>query len=261
MRIFDVQYQSAALGGDGEFCVLLPDHWQENADTLKVVYLLHGAFSEYKSTIIYSSVPRLCENRNMAIVAPSCHLGVYTDMVYGENSYSMLKEVVDFSVKMFPILPTAPVKRFILGISMGGHGAFKLAMERPGDFNSVAACSSPIDIVYTMILLETGQHPGGPELYHAFEGSDQYRGTQGDVVERARQHKQNGHRLPRLFLCWGDEDHARFENILTVEKFREMNIPLTIRVGKGGHNFDMWDQLMEEILDWMLEGGEVNGTH
>lgn len=261
MRIFEVQYQSVALGGDGEFCVLLPDQWKENADTLMVVYLLHGAFSEYKTSIAYSSVPRLCENRNMAIVAPSCHLGVYTDMVYGENSYSMLKEVIDLSVKMFPILPTDPEKRFVLGISMGGHGAFKLAMERPGDFNSVAACSSPIDVVHTMMLLETGRHPGGAELYHAFKGSDHYRGTQGDVIEMARQHKQNEYRLPRFFLCWGDEDHARFEDLLTVEKFKEMSIPLTTRMGKGGHNFDMWDQLMEGILDWMLERGEAIGTY
>lgn len=260
MRIFEVQYQSAALGGDGEYCVLLPDRWQENADTLKVLFLLHGAFSEYKASIIYSSIPRLCENRNMAIVAPTCHLGVYTDMEYGENSYSMLKEVVDLSVKMFPVLPTDPKRRFILGISMGGHGAYKLAMERPNDFNSVAACSSPIDVVRTMTLLETGRHPGGAELYHAFGSSERYRGTQGDVIEMARRHKENGDRLPRLFLCWGDEDHARFEDAVTVEKFKALSIPLTTRMGKGGHNFDMWDPLMEGIIDWLLEGGEEHGA-
>lgn len=261
MTLYNVQYQSAALDGEGEFGVFLPEHWRD-AESLKVLFLLHGAFSEYKSSLLYSSIARYCEERNMAIVAPSSHLGVYTDMVHGENGYSMLKEAVALSSKLFPVLPTQPEKRFILGISMGGHGAFKLAMEQPEAFHSVAACSSPIDVVATMELLESGRHfGGGAELFHAFKSADTYRGTPGDVIEMAKQHKLKGDKLPRLFLCWGDQDHARPEDLVTVEKFRELGIPLTTKVGKGGHNFDMWDPLLEGILDWMLERGETDGAY
>jgi len=259
MTLFNVQYLSAALGGEGEFGVFLPQAWRDQA-TLKVLFLLHGAFSEYKSTLLYSSIARYCDARNMAIVAPSSHLGVYTDMVHGERGYSLLKEVVDLCARMFPVLPTESKRRFLLGISMGGHGAFKLAMERPDQFSAAAACSSPIDVVRTMELLETGRHfGGGAELFHAFQSSQAYRGTQGDVIEMARQHQLRGQKLPRLFLCWGDADHARPEDLATVEKFKGLGIPLTTKEGKGGHNFDLWDPLLEGILDWMLQGGESDG--
>ena len=260
MSLYNVQYQSAALGGEGEFGVYLPEKWRDT-ETLKVLYLLHGAFSEYKSSLLYSSIARYCDTRNMAIVAPSSHLGVYTDMVHGEKGYSMVKEVLQISTRMFPVLPTNPDRRFILGISMGGHGTFKLAMEYPDQFRAVAACSSPIDVVATMELLETGRHfGGGAELFHAFHSADSYRGTPGDVIEMARQHKLRGDKLPRLFLCWGDQDHAQPENLVTVEKFKALGIPLTTKVGTGGHNFDMWDPLLEGILDWMLKEDEADGA-
>ena len=259
MTLYHIQYRSEALGGEGELGVFLPEKWR-NTESLKVLFLLHGAFSEYKSSLLFSSVARYCDTRNMAVVAPSSHLGVYCDMEYGEKSYSMVREAVSLSGRLFPVLPQDREKRFLLGISMGGHGAFKLAMEYPDRFSAAAACSSPIDIVATMELLESGKHFGGAELFHTFGSADACRGSNRDVIHMAAQHAARGTRLPRLFLCWGDEDHAKAEDLMTAEKFREMGIPLTTRVGRGGHNFDMWDPLLEGILDWMLEGGNGNGT-
>ena len=213
MTFFHIQYTSEALGGEGEFGVVLPEKWR-NAGDLKFLYLLHGAFSEYKGTLMYSALTRWCDHRNMAIVAPSSHLGVYCDMAHGERGYSMVKEVLSLSARMFPFLPTDPQKRYILGISMGGHGAFKLAMEFPDQFQAVAACSSPIDIVATMELLESGRHFGGGELFHTFESAEACRGTNRDVLWMAEQHARKGDRLPRLLLCWGDQDHAKPEDLV-----------------------------------------------
>ena len=161
--------------------------------------------------------------------------------------------------RMFPVLSQRPEERFLLGISMGGHGAFKLAMEYPQRFHAAAACSSPIDVVETMRLLEAGRHPGGHELYDAYGGSQAYSGGVGDVMAMAAQRVREGCPLPKLWLCWGDQDHARFEDQVTVEKFRALGIPLETRVGHGGHDFYTWDPMLEDILDWMLEEGQANG--
>ena len=260
MTLYHIQYSSEALGGEGEFGVFLPEKWRDT-ENLKLLFLLHGAFSEYKSSLLFSSVARYCEARNMAIVAPSSHLGVYCDMVHGEKGYSMVKEAISVSGRLFPVLPQDPGKRFLLGISMGGHGAFKLVMEYPEMFSAAAACSSPVDIVATMELLESGKHFGGAELFHTFGSADNCRGTHRDVLHMAEQHVLRGTKLPRLLLCWGDEDHAQTEDLVTAEKFRKLGIPLKTMTGRGGHNFDMWDPLLEPILDWMLEGGTGNGTH
>lgn len=259
MSYFHVQYHSQALNGGGELGVLLPEHW-EDYQRCKVLFLFHGAFGEYIGNIMNSSIYRHCSKRGIAIVAPSAYLGVYTDMVHGEATYSYVKEAVETASRLFPILSRNPRERFLLGISMGGHGAYKLALEHPDQFAAAAACSSPIDVVRTMELLESGQHPGGKELFHAFESSDHYRGTVGDLVEAARRKHAQGIPLPRLFLCWGDTDHARPEDEVTVEKFKALGYPLVTHMGKGGHDYDLWDPMLESIVDWLLEGGDFHGA-
>ena len=254
MQFFHVQFQSEALKGDGEFGVFLPN---QATAPYKVLWLLHGAFSEYGESIINSSIARYAESRGMAVVCPSSYLGVYTDMIYGENGYSFVKEVVEKAPKLFKKLSTRREDNFLMGISMGGHGSFKLAMEFPERFYGAAAFSSPIDMVYTMTLLENGQHGGGHELFDAFGSSEQYSGTVGDVLFMAEQNIAMGKPLPRLSLCWGDNEMAGHEDSRIEQIFRERGIPLFTKIAPGGHNFDTWDPLVPEVLDYISEGADT----
>jgi len=246
---FEVEFASETLGGDGEFAVFLP---AEGSGPFKVLWLLHGAFGEYFESVQNSSVVRYAEKRGMAVVAPSSYMGVYTDMVYGERGYSFVKEVLEKAPRLFPCLSLRREDNFLMGISMGGHGSFKLAMDNPERFAGASAFSSPIDMVYTMTLLEAGKHGGGHELYDAFGSSEAYRGSVGDVIARARRLREAGVPLPRLALCWGDAEFAGSEDNRVKRLFDEMGIPLFTKIGQGGHSFDTWDPLLEEVLDEMM---------
>ncbi|MBR5070326.1 MAG: hypothetical protein IKX27_00290 [Oscillospiraceae bacterium] len=253
MPFFRVQYESVTLGGEGEFGVFLP----RNARTpYKTLWLLHGAFGDFFESIQYSSVLMYAEQRGMAVVAPSSYMGVYTDMVYGEKGYSFVKEVLETAPKLFSCLSTKREDSYLMGISMGGHGTFKLAMEFPERFAGACGFSSPVDMVYTMGLLESGNHGGGHELFDAFGSSEMYRDTVGDVIGNLRKNLKAGRKLPRMALCWGDTDHARFEDERVKGIFDELGVKLYSRVGPGGHNFDTWDPMMEEVLDYLMEGEE-----
>ncbi len=248
MQFLHVQFHSEALNGDGEFGVFLPNSAEA---PYKVLFLLHGAFSEYGESIINSSIARYAESRGMAVVCPSSYLGVYTDMVYGEKGFSFVKEVVEKAPKLFRKLSTRREDNYLMGISMGGHGSFRLAMEFPERFCGAAAFSSPIDMVYTMTLLENGKHGGGHELFDAFGSSEQYRGTAGDVLFMAEKNLAEGKTLPRLALCWGDNEMAGHEDSRIKRIFRERGIPLFTKIAPGGHNFDTWDPLVPEVLDYI----------
>ena len=252
MALFRVQFESEVLGGEGEFGVFLP---RGAKPPYKVLWLLHGAFAEYVESMEYSSVCMYAEQRGLAIVAPSSYMGVYTDMVYGEKGYSYVKEVLEKAPKLFRCLSTERDDSYLMGISMGGHGTFKLAMEFPERFHGACGFSSPIDMVYTMSILEKGEHFGGHELFDAFGSSARYRDTVGDVVAMARKNLEEGIELPRLSLCWGDADHAAPEDVRLTEIFDGMGIEMYSRVGPGGHNFDTWDPMMEEVLDYIMKGG------
>ncbi|MBQ5341525.1 MAG: hypothetical protein J6W57_05940 [Oscillospiraceae bacterium] len=251
MPFFRVRFESETLGGEGEFGVFLP---RNAKPPYKTLWLLHGAFGDFFESIQYSSVLMYAEQRGMAVVAPSSYMGVYTDMVYGENGYSFVKEVLEKAPKLFSCLSTERENSYLMGISMGGHGTFKLAMEFPERFRGSCGFSSPVDMVFTMGLLESGNHGGGHELFDAFGSSDMYRDTVGDVIGNMKKNLEAGKKLPRLALCWGDADHAAFEDERVMKIFEELGVKVYSRVGPGGHNFDTWDPMMEEVLDYLMEG-------
>ena len=254
MSYFHIQYHSRALKGDGEFLVFLPDRGKK---PYKVLWLLHGAFSETFDNIFGSCIVRYAQNNNMAVIAPSSYLGVYTDMKYGEASYSMVKELFETVPKLVGGLSPKREDNTVLGISMGGHGAYKLALEFPERICAAAAFSSPIDMVYTMSLLETGRHNGGHELQDAFGSSAEYSGTVGDTVGRAKALKASDALMPRFFLAWGDEDHAKPECTRLAGIFKEEGISIETEEGRGGHNFDTWEPLLERTVAWLAKGGET----
>ncbi len=258
MSLTTVQFRSEVLNGDGEFAVFLP---RNSRPPYKVLWLLHGAFAEFSESFQYTSICMYAEKRGMAIVAPSSYMGVYTDMVYGEHGYSFVEEVMEKAPKLFRCLSTERSDNFLMGISMGGHGAFKAAMNHPDRFYGAAGFSSPVDMVFTMTLLEQGKHGGGHELYDAFGSSEMYRGSVGDVVSLAKKHLADGTQLPRFSLCWGDNEHAGSEDSRIKKIFDELGIEMFTKVGHGGHNFDTWDPMMEECLDYIMEGAENNGNH
>jgi len=253
MPFFKVQFNSEVLNGDGEFGVFFPRNVQP---PYKVLWLLHGAFGEFLESIEYTSVCMYAEKRGMAIVAPSSYMGVYTDMVYGENGYSFVKEVFEKAPKLFTSLSTKREDNYVMGISMGGHGSFKLAMEFPEKLRGAVGFSSPVDMVFTMTLLEAGKHGGGHELYDAFGSSERYRGTVGDVLDMAKKNLEKGVELPRLSLCWGDSEFAGSEDNRVKRLLTEMGIEVFSKIGKGGHNFDTWDPIMEDVLDYLMEGAD-----
>jgi S-formylglutathione hydrolase FrmB len=250
MSFFKVQFRSDILSGEGEFGVFLPRNAQP---PYKVLWLLHGAFGDFTESIQYTSVLMYAERRGLAVVAPSSYMGVYTDMVYGEKGYSFVKEVLEKAPKLFRCLSEKREDSYLMGISMGGHGTFKLAAEMPERFRGACGFSSPVDMVYTMSILEKGEHFGGHELFDAFGSSAAYSGTVGDVISNLKRDLQEGRQLPRLALCWGDSDHAAPEDERVKEILDQLGVKLYYRVGPGGHEFDTWDPMMQEVLDYLMK--------
>ena len=52
------------------------------------------------------------------------------------------RELMPYVERAFPVLP----KRGVMGMSMGGHGSFVLALRHPGSFASVSSMSGVMDI-------------------------------------------------------------------------------------------------------------------
>ena len=52
---------------------------------------------------------------------------------------------------------------------------------------------------------------------------------------------------------WGDSDHAAPEDERVKEILDQLGVKLYSRVGPGGHEFDTWDPMMQEVLDYLMK--------
>lgn len=132
MAIINLEYYSEVLGMNRNVKVIYPEASKVKGITesdIPVLYLLHGMSGNENSWLSRSGIDRLVRKTNVAIVMPSTDLGFYVNTTYGMNYFDATAiELPKVIHNFFPHLSTKREKNFIAGLSMGGYGAFRLAL-------------------------------------------------------------------------------------------------------------------------------------
>ena len=136
MPLIHCNFFSHALGMCVSMDVILPlSKWQSGAqaDTAPcpTLYLLHGYSDDHTIWQRRTSIERYVDPLNLAVVMPTVHLSFYTDMAVGLPYWTFLSEEVPYAARSMFNLSAAREDNFAAGLSMGGYGAFKLALARP----------------------------------------------------------------------------------------------------------------------------------
>jgi S-formylglutathione hydrolase FrmB len=129
---------------------------------LQVVYLLHGGGGGFRDWSNYSDVARFAET-GLLLVMPEGDSSYYTNSAYAAQDryedYIVQDLISDVEGKF--TLATGRANRAIVGISMGGFGAVKLALRYPERFVFVGGISPAIDVPrrsFTMKRLQQSRH-------------------------------------------------------------------------------------------------------
>ena len=67
-------------------------------------------------------------------------------MAHGSDYWGFINEELPALVGRWFNVAGDPARTFVAGISMGGYGAMKLALSRPGRFSAVASISGSLDL-------------------------------------------------------------------------------------------------------------------
>ncbi len=235
---------------------------QVNYDTLRqdygyekglpVVYLLHGMYGDANSWIRFSSVDRYVQDRKIAAVACSAGNSFYQDMPGGLQWASFFtKELPAYICSLFPISPRRE-DTFIAGFSMGGYGAWHLALSAPERYAKAASMSGALDIegIYQSFRNASISAPfnwramfGDPEAL-AGSGSDLFAQYQACAAKGI---------APKLYQACGTEDFLYQMNLAARDRMLSLGADLTWAEGKGGHDWTFWDGHIQRVLDWLLE--------
>jgi len=219
---------------------------------LPVVYLLHGAYGDYSSWIRYSNIERYAQERCCAAVMVSAGNNFYQDMAHGPSYRTFFtQELPAFITSVFPVSKKRE-DTYIAGFSMGGYGAWYLALSAPEKYAKAASMSGALDIA---AVYEQGQDGtmDSPFPWDAiFQDPQTLRGSDRNLFELLARCQKEGN-APKLYQACGTEDFLYKVNVEARRRIEEMGADLKYEEGPGGHNWDFWDKYIQNILDWMLE--------
>jgi S-formylglutathione hydrolase FrmB len=258
MILAEVNFFSETLVLGCTMLVLLPQRplaegQKKPQKKFRTLYLLHGRSDDHASWQRKTSIERYVEGLNLAVVMPAVHRSFYTDMAHGGNYWQFISEEVPAVVSdLFP-LSTRREDTFVAGLSMGGYGAFRLALTHPERYAAAASLSGGLDLSYTVREDHPRNNPSRlAEFRTIFGDLSKVPGSRHDLIALAKK-VARGPVKPRLYQCCGTEDFIYPDNIRFRDAVRKLPLDLTYEEGPGEHNWAYWDTMIQRVLAWMCE--------
>ena len=183
---------------------------------------------------------------DLAVVMPAVHRSFYTDMA-GGGKYGTFagEELLAIARSLFP-LSTKRAGTFIAGLSMGGYGAYKLALTCPDKFAAAASLSGAMDMV--RLGMDDSRNK---EFRWIFGEPRRLAGTRHDLFHLARKARRSGADIPQLYQCCGISDFLYADNVRFRDFARKLDLPLTYEDGPGIHEWDYWDRQIQHVIRWL----------
>ncbi len=254
MALIQCNFYSHVLDLSTAMTVILPQPPVDSAARRKArqkhptLYLLHGLSDDHTIWQRRTSIERYVEGWNLAVVMPDVHRSFYTDMANGYRYWTFIsQELPAIARALFPLSP-AWKDNYVAGLSMGGYGAFKLALTFPDRFSHAASLSGALDVVMDA---QEADPEWRAELKTIFGRLSGIAGSSNDLFRLAKKMAASEGLKPRLYQWCGWDDELYAENVSFRERAEQMGLDLTYEEGPGGHEWSAWDQQIQRVLEWL----------
>ena len=214
----------------------------------KVLYILHGGSDDSSLYLRRTRIEEYAGAHDLIVIFPEVRNSFYGNMVHGKNYFTYLSEELPHVVNNLLPVSDRREDRYVLGNSMGSHGAFKWALNCPTYFAAAAGMSGAGD------LEELGFYNGLPErVLNSFGTLEKYRGSMNDFKHLYRKHLAEGTSFPRMYTCCGTADGFYAGAKKFALDAKEAGVPIQFEEGPGGHDWEFWDKWLPVMLDHMLK--------
>lgn len=242
MALLHTHFFSETLGMQCTMDVILPQ--RRVTPVVPVLWLLHGLSDDHSIWQRRTSIERYVEPLNLAVLMPNVHRSFYMDMKHGYRYETFLVEELPAIAASLFRTSTERASSYVAGLSMGGYGAFKLALRHPARYAAAASLSGALDMAARW---RSGERAGDMELIYGDDPS----GTEGDLMYLASRLMEGKEPRPQLFQCCGTEDFLYRDNLTFRDYSRRIGLSVEYREGPGAHTWSYWDATIQEVLAWM----------
>lgn len=267
MSVLQYTFESDCLKSNTQITVILPDKPRQltptqfygNGRKYKVLWLLHGTFGDHTDWLRKTNIEMYATERNLVVVMPSALNSNYSnwnDYMLGFKMYDFLtEELMPLIYGWFPVSDKRE-DNFIAGLSMGGRGTIKYAVNHPEKFAAAAVLSAtPMDMSSMgpdneSPMLNTNNERVRTTLANA-GGLEAFLNSNENVWAILDRLAQTG-TLPRLMFACGQEDELLYKAYRIFQKHAQ-------EIGLAAHWFELpgykhewrfWDLAIQEALDF-----------
>jgi S-formylglutathione hydrolase FrmB len=251
MAFINLSFFSETLGRNVDINAIVPQRStggdigisnRGSQEKYKTLLLLHGLSDD--NTIWYrrTSIERYAVEHGIAVVMPSADRSFYTDMKHGDKYFTFISQEVLRVAREFLPLSDKREDTFVAGNSMGGYGAFKVALKNPDKFSAAIGLSSVADVV--KFMKERSPHlmdnvfgesvPDSENLFYLFEQI------------------KNETLKPRIYSCVGKGDYMYEDNVKLSKLIEKSGCDYSYVEEDGAHNWEFWDEHIQNALKWLF---------
>lgn len=238
----DITFHSSSLDRAAIYRVIVPKIFPTSGK-LPVAYLLHGGGGNFREWSNDSDVSRFAE-QGFILVMPDAESSYYTNAVDHPDDRFEDYLVKDLIADVETRFPADPSRRAVIGNSMGGFGAIKLALKYPGLYIFVGALSPAIDVPSRPFSIKRiSQYRQHAAIFGAW-GSQTRRDNDPFVLARSA----NPNKVPYMFITCGDQESLLPSNRQFSRLLEERHFHFEFHQEQGGHNWNQWNPLLVEVF-------------
>lgn len=256
MALLDCRFFSETLGLSTRMQVILPQAttrqigMESRASRTRhpVLYLLHGLSDDESIWLRRTSIERYVASLGLAVVMPAVHRSWYANMECGGAYWDFIAEELPTVARAFFPISEAREDTFVAGLSMGGYGAFKLALACPDRFAAAASLSGALD------LAGRAQNPDFEwerEFSFIFGGREALPDSTNDLFRLADDLAASDTPRPALYQICGTEDFLHPDNLRFRDHLQACGLACRYEERPGAHDWGFWDREIQNVLAWL----------
>lgn len=240
MTTIQIKYSSKIIQQETSTTVLVPE--TINTQT-RVLWLLHGWSGDHMDWLTHSNLTQLVAGINLVVVMPSGYNSYYSNAKFGPDYYDFyVDELFPYLQQLFN-LPLTKRNNFIAGLSMGGYGAFKIALRQHEKYEGAASLSGVLDICSAY----QSNWERKEDFKRIFGSQMDFKGSDDDLVSLV----QNDDFNDLKFLMYAGEDDPLLPESQHFYEVARAFMPIEFHILPGAHTWDFWGRHLSDIINWI----------
>lgn len=217
----------------------------------KCLWLLHGLGGTCRDWINYTQVETFAEEKNCFVICLSGGDGFYVDgpKGCGRNWETLLmKTVWDYLHRLYPMMSEDREDNTVAGLSMGGYGAMRYVLKYPDRFGYAGVLSAGVNMPQRYAEGENFNN----RLQLVFGEPETVKGGSYDLFRAAKDLKESGQQLPRIYMACGTKDWEYEPNSMFRDYLRSLGYDVYWDEAGYTHEWRFWNLEIKKVLDFAI---------